>query len=93
MASKKEWNDPCGKTNYKDEDHRDDRYENGNPPNLTCIMQTMVQERGNTIEVSNSGATGQTTDGKDLMNGQIASIKTFDSGSPETKVSDGKGKD
>lgn len=76
MAKKNEWNDPCGLTNYCDEKHRDDRYENGNPPTTTVVEFRSIEDRGTEITKSGESKTG--ANGIDIMEGAVTAIKAFD---------------
>ena len=81
MTNNENWKDPCGITNYKDEDHRDDRFENGQPPTTTIIEMRAIEEKGRSItEVQNSGESKSEVNGIDIMNGKAPAIKAFNGG-------------
>ena len=84
MANRKEIkNDPCGLTNYRDEDHRDPRYESGNPPKTTFMEMRGIEKKGNFTELqvqSFGDSRVEVGNGKDIMDGKGSTIKTFEGG-------------
>ena len=82
MANKEEWRDPCGNTNYKDEDHRDERYENGKPPKYTGMEFTTIEriaEMGTEITETDIRGYAENksveADGKAIMDGSCKTIR------------------
>lgn len=80
--------DPCGLTNYKDENHRNPRYESGRPPKTTFIEMRGNEERGNftDIQVKKSGDSKvEEGNGQDIMDGKGQTIKAFKGGINDNK--------